>query len=220
MSGECFYSLEKYLSDYCVVLITYDAHDDSGQLFVSFDNEVQKIEIFLIERTLEDFHIVLGTSIGAIMALKLAQRNVIIVNNLFVDGLKAFVPLTKKIDEFFMNLMFDGLILLSKSIFHKVIFTKRIYSSDWEMNIQKCAAFMDSLSKKKLLHDFMNFEVMKNISIPITFMYGGKEHTLKGNIKQIKKVYPDASVIIKERYGHLKYLDEHPKEYAACLIKA
>ena len=57
MNSECFVPLSKYLPEFCVVAVTYDAHD-KGTKFISFEQEIKKIENGLVAKGLDDFELI------------------------------------------------------------------------------------------------------------------------------------------------------------------
>ena len=211
MNSECFVPLSKCLPEFCVVAVTYDAHD-KGTKFISFEQEIKKIENGLVAKGLDDFDVVLGTSIGAQLAVLLLNRGNIKTDRLILDGLKSYRIGEK--ERLSLSVQFYVFMMISRC---NIDFLRCTYSRYWARQIARCARNMTWESLRNYVKDFVSFEISEGLPSGTMVLYGGNEKHNQDNIKHLKKVSPNTEINIKERYGHLNYLDDNPEKYAEMI---
>jgi len=215
MSGDCFYRLSEYMEEYCMVLVTYNSHDDQKKEFKSFAYEMFTLENGLKKLHMTDFDMIVGLSIGGIMAIELMRRGRIQAKKVFVDGVKTCVPVLKR-TAYCRNVILMRLFTLwAKTPAKGINLLKKTYSKDWADRMQRNAAYFSFSSLKNLMWDYNRYKLSKEITFPVKYLYGGLEN--KRNIRKLFRLYPDADVIVKSNYYHLGYLDKEPAAYAALL---
>lgn len=211
MSGDCFERLADYLQEYCVVLVTYNAHDE-GTRFSSFDNEVEEVASRLTQMDLRYFDIMLGTSIGAILSIKLLTEKGIQTKKLVLDGLKSYRVGRKEAAG--LHIQFVLLKLISAC---HIDFLRCIYTADWAKKMDACARNMSWESLKHFVNDFASLELTEALPKSTTVLYGEKEQHNEENRKHLAAVSPDTKIIVKKKHDHLTFLDQCPETYAKML---
>lgn len=211
MSGDCFEPLAVYLQEYSLVMVTYNAHDE-GTWFNSFDNEVEEIASRLRQMNLSDFDIVLGTSIGAILSIKLLEERCIQAKKLVLDGLKSYRVGKKEAAGLYIQFVLFKLI----SACH-IDFLRCIYSKEWAKKMGVCARNMSWESLKRYVNDFASLELTEPLPKHSTVLFGEKEQHNGENRKHLAAVSPNTEIIVKQKHDHLTFLDQYPETYAKML---
>ncbi len=214
-SADCFESLCDFMSEYCLVLVTYDAHDAQKREFKSFAHEMYTLENGLKKLHMTEFELIAGFSMGGILAVSLARRGRITAKHVFVDNLKTYKPFCRRVvycKEVIQNRLFS---LWAGGPFKKKLLLSKQYTDEWACKMQRNAGYMNFSSVKNMTWDFVRFALPKELTLPIRYFYGSED--CKCNIRRLFKLYPDADVVIKRGYGNLSYLDQHPVEYAVML---
>lgn len=211
MNSECFIRLSKYLPEFCVVAVTYDAHD-KGTRFISFEQEIRKIENGLVAKGLNDFDVVLGTSIGAQLAVLLLNSGNIKTDRLILDGLKSYRIGEK--ERLSLSVQFYAFMMISRC---NIDFLRCTYSRYWARQMARCARNADRESLRNYVKDFVSLEISEGLPSGTIVLYGEKEKHNRDNIKHLKKVSPNTEVMIQKGCGHLNYLDNNPEKYAEMI---
>lgn len=214
-SADCFESLCDFMSEYCLVLVTYNSHDAQKREFKSFAHEMYTLENGLKKMHMTEFEMIAGFSMGGIMAVSLARRGRLTTKHVFVDNLKTCKPLFRRAVycyEVIGNRLFS---LWAKSPFRKKLLFSKQYTEDWASKMQRNAGYMSFSSVKNMTWDMVRFTLPKELELPIHYFYGDGDN--KAYVRNLFKLYPDASVVIKKGYENLSYLDQHPVEYAMML---
>lgn len=220
MDARSFSSLVEYLKDdYFIIIPTLDGHDiENDSTFLSIYDEADKIINYLNYSGIKKLDFILGTSLGAIIALEVYGRNEIEIDKVYLDGGPFFVfgPLLKT--------------FLSKKFWNICI---RIRQNP-DAAVKKINEFFPGIGNIMLdICSHMKKESMKNLSyacftykLPkineeeqksIAFMYGTKE-TARKCIFRLKR-YKYSRIVRRHGYDHCGYLLLHPKEYAQMLRK-
>ncbi len=214
-SADCLESLCDFLNEYCLVLVTYNAHDGAKREFKSYAHEMYTLENGLKKLHMTEFELIAGFSMGGILALNLARRGRIQAKHVFVDNLKTYRPFYWKAlycKEVVENRIFS---LWAKGPFKKKLCLSKEYTNEWAEKMQRNAAGMSFSSVKNMTWDYMRFALPKELELPIHYFYGSED--CKCNIRRLYKLYPDADVVVKKDCGNLSFLDQEPVEYATML---
>lgn len=218
VTSESFSDLIEYLKDdYFIIIPTLDGHDvNENSIFLSYEDEADKILAYLQDNDIKNLDFVLGTSLGAIIAFEIYKRNRIHINKVYLDGgpFFKFEPLLQK------------------------IITKKFWNicSRIQQNHEKAVNKLDSLfpglgnqmfevcshiteeSVKNLAYACYNFK-LPHLDIAaqesVTFLYGTKE-SARLCMFRLKK-YKYSRIIKKNGFNHCGYLLSCPKEYAEML---
>lgn len=214
-SADCFESLCDFMSEYCLVLVTYNSHDAQKREFRSFAHEMYTLENGLKKLHMTEFELIAGFSMGGIMALSLARRQKITTKHVFVDNLKTVKPFFRR-SAYCYEVVYNRLFSLwSKGPLKKKLLLGSKYSEEWAAKMQRNASYMSFDAVKNMTWDYIRFALPKDMELPIHYFYGDGDK--KSYIRRVFKLYPDADVTVKNGYGELSYLDQHPVEYAVML---
>ena len=215
-----FEKLIPYLkSKYYIILPILDGHDrKSDQEFISVSEESAQIIEYIKKEKIDKLELLLGNSLGAIIAFDLFQRNEIDIKNVYLDG-APFVQLSKlrmKIMEF----IFYRISIQSfrnpnkKNILDKL-------SPGLSGQMKKICGKMSKKTIHNLTLACYTYQLPDCIELSdnqvITFLYGTKERASMC-IPTIKK-YKNCRLLIKDGYHHCEFLKQEPEKYAAMLMQ-
>lgn len=214
-SADCFESLCDFMNEYCLVLVTYNAHDAQKKEFKSFAHEMYSLENVLKKLHMTEFEMIVGFSMGGILAINLARRGRISTKKIFTDNLKTVKPFFRRTvycREVVRNRLFS---LWAKGPFKKKLLLDKYYSTQWATIMQRNAGDMSFSTVKNLTWDMVRYALPKELNFPIRYFYGSEDD--KSYMRTLLRMYPNADIRVKEGYKDLSYLDRQPVEYAAML---
>lgn len=215
---ECFLALTQYLKeDYFIIMPVLDGHDlKESSEFLSVDDEANKIIAYLKENNIKKLDFILGTSLGAIIALEVYKQASVNVNRIYLDGGPFFnfgALLQKIAAQKFWNICTKARQNPEKAA-EKI--DKLFQGLGDVMNVVCCHITKQSV--KNLAHACYSYklpELSEAMQKPVVFLYGTKEPA-RFCMFRLKK-YKNCSIIKKEGYNHCGYLLAHPEEYAKML---
>ncbi|MDD3142331.1 MAG: alpha/beta fold hydrolase [Lachnospiraceae bacterium] len=219
ISDEMFDTIGALLEDnYYVVLPILSGHDITEQTtFISVADEAEKIIQYLQQEHIEDIEILLGTSLGGIIAFEIFRRNTLKISKIFLDG-TPFIQLSQ------FNIKFKA--MLFKKIAHKSSkypdkpnILDKLYPAH-STKMKKICGNMSDESIDNLAKACYTYKLPPKIILSqkqnLTFLYGTKEKA-KICIPTIRK-YKNCKLIIKDGYTHCGFLGKEPKRYVDMLL--
>lgn len=89
--GRCFEEISEFLKeDYCVIIPTLDGHGTDDTIFQSVQVEADKIIAYLKQNNITDLELLLGISMGGIIAFEVYRRKQLVTKHVFLDGVPFF----------------------------------------------------------------------------------------------------------------------------------
>lgn len=218
VTSESFFALIEYLkNDYFIITPTLDGHDiNENSIFLSVEDEADKILGYLQDNDIKELDFVLGTSLGAIIAFEIYKRNEININKVYLDGgpFFKFGPLLRKIStKKFQNICSK----IQQNREKAVSKLDSLFPGLGNQMFEVCCNITEE-SVKNLAYACYSFK-LPNLNIEaqksVIFLYGTKE-SARFCIHRLKK-YKYSRVIKKNGFKHCGYLLSCPKEYAEML---
>ncbi|GLC31839.1 alpha/beta hydrolase [Clostridium omnivorum] len=218
VSSDSFEALSEYLKeDYFLIIPTLDGHDvNENSIFMSLEDEADKILSYLKQNNIENLDFILGTSLGAIIAFELYKRNEVQINKVFLDGGPFF-----NFGPFLQTIAFkkfwgicNSIRKDSKNALKKL---DSLFPGSGNNMLQVCS-HITMLSVRNLAHACYSFSLPKldeAAQKPIIFLYGTKEPA-RMCIPRLRR-YKYSAIIKKVGYKHCGYLLSNPKDYARML---
>ena len=217
-SEAMFHTISSRLEDdYYIILPTLDGHDaDQQTTFVSAQEEARKLTAFLDEEKITDVQILVGTSLGGIIAFELFRQGNLKIANVFLDG-APFIRLPQ-IRISIMAKVFKGIAHKSAKHPDKPNILDKLYPAH-ASEMKKICGNMTDETLDNLTKACYTYELPDNI-LPapgqtVTFLYGTEEKA-KVCIPSLKK-YTNCRLIVKEGYQHCEFLAKEPDAYARML---
>lgn len=217
-AAESFLPLVEYLKDkYYVIMPTLDGHskDEKGD-FLSLKNEADQIIAYLKKNNIDDLEIILGTSLGAIIAFEVYSRNEININKVFLDGAPLF-----KFSSFLQKIAekkFWKICCMFRQKPEKTLEKiDKLFPGLGKLMLSVCTQMSEKSCKNlsRACFSFVMPELNEKQQKKIVFMYGTKEpaRMCMGRLKR----YKYSHILMRKGYKHCGYLLENPKEYADML---
>ncbi|MFD3156882.1 alpha/beta fold hydrolase [Haloimpatiens sp. FM7330] len=203
--------------DYYIVLPSLDGHDiEEHSTFYSAEDEADKIITYLKENNINNIKILLGVSLGGIIAFEVFRRNQVKINKVFLDG-SPFIQLSQ-IRIKIMEIIFKKIAHKSAKDPNKLNILDKKCPSMAKLMKETCGSMSDE-TIKNLAHTCYTYQLPKEIKLQLheklTFLYGTKEKA-RVCIPTVKK-YKNCNLIIKEGYSHCEFLMKKPVEYVKML---
>ncbi|WP_234120867.1 alpha/beta hydrolase [Clostridium hydrogenum] len=213
-----FMTLTEYLKvDYFIIMPTLDGHDvDENSIFLSVEDEADKILAYLKDSNIKELDFILGTSLGAIIAFEIYKRNEILINKVYLEGgpFFKFGPLLKKIAaKKFCNICSN----IRQNPENAIEKLDNIFPGLGNQMIEVCRHITEE-NVKNLAYACYSFTLPKldiTAQKSVVFLYGTKEPA-RLCIFRLKK-YKYSRIIKKNGFKHCGYLLSCPKEYAEML---
>lgn len=218
VSETMFHSIASILQDnYYVILPTLDGHDLSeDSTFISAQDEACKIADYLQKEQQTNIEILLGTSLGGIIAFELFRQSKITIHHIFLDG-APFIRLS----DFRINIMakvFKKIAHSSARHPEKANILDKLYPQK-AAEMKKICGHMSDESVKHLTQTCYTYELPPAIKLDlgqsVTFIYGTAEKA-RVCIPTVKK-FTNCRLIIKENCGHCEFLAKNPRQYVEML---
>ena len=189
------------------------------QKYISKDDEIKQVEIFLKENNIDEIELVVASSIGADLAIAFLSKTKIPVRHVFIDG-GQFAQINKPLRRIMSPLFY----LIIRSLYKKngENLKKIMWCDDKEIrpyfveagkNLKyrnMCRQLSDSLENKPFPK--IDEELQKNAF----FGFGSIEDHYKYR-ENVKRAYPFAHYPIFEGYNHMQYQIKDPKGFAKML---
>lgn len=201
-----------------IVLPTLDAHTlNENSTFLSVQDEAKKIADYLLKNDIQHIDILLGTSLGGIIAFELFNLQKISVSHIFLDG-TPFI----RFSDFRIKLMATGFKWIAhksaKSPSRKNLLDKLYPTHAAEM--KKICGGMSDESISNIAFACYTYELPEKIDLKeqqdLTFLYGTKERA-RICISTVEK-YANCNLIIKDGYNHCEFLAKEPQAYVRMLL--
>lgn len=220
MTSESFLTLVEYLKeDYFIIMPTLDGHEvEQDSIFLSIDDEVNKILTYLKQNKIGELDFILGTSLGAIIAFEVYHRNELHINKVFLDG-GPFFKFGSLAEKIATNKFWGVCSQIQQSPQNAIEIADKLFTGLGNLMFNVCS-YITKESVKNLAHACYSFSLPKLEEAsqkPLTFIYGTKEPA-RMCILRLKK-YKYSCILKKKGYSHCGYLLNQPKEYAEMLKK-
>lgn len=217
--------------DFYLILPTLDGHHREEPVYRSKEDDARKIVQWLQEHDVRELALLQGTSMGAEVALEVAQKIELPVGHCLFDGGPFFhfpFPIRalmarefwrlrelakERSEEEVADLLKDS--WLGKKLgsgshdSHRAVLDSLVDISQW-VDRDSVRRIADTCYRC-YLPAFDKEETRK-----FTFLYADKEPARKAE-RRLRKRYPDAEYLIVKGYGHCGYQMEQPEEYAALM---
>lgn len=220
VTPDSFSGLIEYLKDsYFIIMPILDGHSkDENSHFISVEDESLKIMNYLNENNIESLSFILGTSLGAIIAMDVYSKANIKVNKVFLDGgpFFKFGPILKSImRRKFLNVCNNAKNNPEKS---KKELDKAFPSiSNLMINVCSFISKDDVSNLSDACYSYNLPNLNENSQKKITFIYGTKE-IARFSILFIKK-YKYSKIIKKKDLSHCEFIVNYPYEYSLLIKK-
>lgn len=217
-NGFSFMKTVKKLGDkYCYIAPDFSAHGEDKSEFISAQEETQKLIGYLKQNNYNEIELLLGASMGGVIALYLITDSIINFKTIVIDSAPVYNN---------ANLLYRGLtfMMLNKqknaknNLQHSVQRMSKIYGELGE-GMAMSLANMNSESLRNVLWSCSHFDFptySDELQKRMFFEFGDKDLYSK-QVKLIKNRYPYVHVNVREDYGHCEFLIHHNKEYTEML---
>lgn len=209
----------KYLeNDYFFVLPTLSAFCE-GETYVSKKDELAQLESFLEENNINELEMVLGSSIGADIAMEFISSGTHDFNHGFIDG-GMFAKIGGLARKMLTPVLFKTIEKINKTNGDSL---KEIFWTD-EDEIKpyfvEAARNLDKESMSNMMKDMLTKDAYPKLS-PATqqimiFEFGCAEDHFKYR-KDVMRSYPKAAFPVFDKYDHMQYQIENPEGFADML---
>ena len=216
-SEEMFYSIVEALEkSYYLIIPILDGHSlNEHTTFLSVQDEVDKISEYLKKRGIQSVDIILGTSLGGIIAFELFIQKNFSISRAYLDGTPFF-----NLPSICIRIM----AFLFKRIAHRLpktsnSFLDKLYPA-YSLKMKKICENMNDESITNLAKACYSYKLPKKINLNsgqrLTFIYSSKE-IASMCIPMLKK-YNNSDLIVKKGYSHCEFLAKDPKAYMEILL--
>lgn len=221
MTSDSFLPLVEYLKeDYFIIMPTLDGHDEEeNSVFLSIDDEVNKILTYLKQNNVIELDFILGTSLGAIVAFEVYHRNALHINKVFLDG-GPFFKFGLLVEKVAMNKFWNTCSQIQQDPQNAMKIADNLFPCLGNLMSTVCG-YITKESVKNLAHSCYSFslpQLEESEQRRLTFIYGTKEPA-RMCILRLRK-YKYSFILKKKCYSHCGYLLSHTKEYAEMLKKS
>lgn len=211
--------VEHLKDDYYIIMPTLDGHDaKEDSTFLSVKDEGDKILNYLNENNISKVDLLLGTSLGAIIAFEVYNRNMVTIDKVFLDG-GPFLNFPKFLIKIAEKKFWELCIKARENPMDAIKTFDKLFPGLGELITNVCKNITKE-SVENLATACYTFKLPNldpTAQKPITFIYGSKEPA-RMSVFKLRK-YKNSSFINKIGYNHCGFLLSHPKEYAELLIK-
>jgi pimeloyl-ACP methyl ester carboxylesterase len=214
MAGENYYHFEKLLPDSYLIIPTLDGHyKENKTIFISLEEQVDKIIQWLNENNISELFCIAGTSLGALVAFEIYKRNKIQIQRVILDGGPFFN--CNRLEKMIFEMFFRFLNFIVRMTRGNILFPKRYQAI--KSTVLNFSALITKEDIKNISRSIFNLEIPKEFDqgTEVIFLYGGKEDALK-SIKRFKGV-KGYRLIVKEKLKHAEYVINFPEEYAKII---
>lgn len=210
---ECFLPLIDELSKhYYLIIPALDGHNPNKPCdFECFDDEVERIENYLLSRYVPNLHGAFGFSMGGTILLKLLANNKIQIPKIILDA-AYYLPLgvySKVTSLVLTNILME---LKNHHSLHPLIRQLLVYANIDVEALKK--ALYPEISSKSIYHCFLELFRYRFQTFPdsahITYWYGSKEIFPEKSVKYLKQCMPKIKVKIFENLGHGELITKYP----------
>ena len=220
MSGECLESIALKLPQYHFVCVTLDGYDGSGEEFEGLEQECTKIVRRLIENHFISFELMMGMSLGTILAVELSKYEALNIRKIFLDGAVNFYTSGAAFFErMAMRHIFSGYIRKAADRENMIASLRKSFIGNWPEEMQRCMSGLSDASMKAMIEVLVNYRIGPGIGQPMYCLYGSRETNRQVNAHLIRKYYPDAEIHIVKGYNHLVYANQQSDAYAGLIQK-
>lgn len=219
ISEEMFRNISVRLeATHYVIMPTLDAHSlEEHTTFLSVQDEANKIFEYLLKNDIQNIDILLGTSLGGIIAFELFMQKKITVSNIFLDGAPFICFSDFRIK--FMASIFKRIAHKSAKSPDRQNILDKLYP-EYSATMKKICGNMSDESIKNLAYACYSYKLPEKINLTfeqsLTFLYSTNEKA-KICIPTVKK-YTNCNLIVKEGYAHCGFLSKEPKAYVEMLL--
>ncbi len=229
--GECLDYIYSRMTDYYIIVPTYNGHYKDSKDFTTRQNETIEIREYLHGLGIKQIHMIYGQSMGTEIGMELYRQlsnGGIQVRNLFFDG----APMIRLSQAYkaFMRFKFGTMIKLfrNKSLeeamnmkFLKKFAGNKINSlKPMIESLVTIAPYLTKNSLKNEVECCYTFDFPKldeTMQQNTYFFYGEDEKAYKTCYKLVQKAYPHANYRIEKGHGHMTYSCEYTDEYVNLL---
>lgn len=215
-SNERFANFMK--DDYFFVLPTLSAFCE-GETYISKKDELTQLESFLEKNDIDELEMVLGSSIGADIAMEFISGGTHDFNHGFINGgmfakigglaRKMLAPVLYKTIEKINKTNGDSL----KEIFWTDEYEIKPYFVEAARNLNKDS--MNNMMKDMLTKDAYP-KLSPETQRKMIFEFGSSEDHFKYR-KDVMHSYPEAEFPVFDKYDHMQYQIENPEGFAEML---
>ncbi len=219
---KCAVELSRYLGAECRFIIP-DLSGHGAEIendFISASDEADKIETYLKAEGIDKLEMIIGLSMGCLVAIELYSRNTDRVNKVVLEGAPLYrygALFTAVATKMYLNMQKKTISDRSaiESEFSKS-FGKEIGKEMAEDFPKMSNATIKNCAKTCAKFSFPKIE--KTAQKKMFFRYGGKDSNYKAGVKRTWKYYPDAELIKEEGFDHCEFPLKQPKEFVASII--
>jgi pimeloyl-ACP methyl ester carboxylesterase len=218
-SGEAMRALFDGLfgDGWMLVFPTFDGHHRADKTeFSTIGEQAMQVIQYLKEQDITDLDFIMGTSLGAQVAMRIMQSKRLNVKRYFFDGL----PFTDgSLRDALLRQTMKRLIpfVLRHSFFDRFISRK---FGQLAPHIKNFARFATQRDYDNIVSECFAFEppdAQAFANENVTFIYGSREDAYR-RFRRIMSARDDFNVQIKPGYGHCRYFCERTNEYVKLLI--
>ncbi len=216
--SRCFEKLADELAgDFYVIRPTLNGHGTDHTVFHSIQEEADQILAFLQENGIRELELIVGLSLGGLIAFEVFRRRQIKIRHLFTDG--APFNLWPKYRRRAMEFILKGTAHSIQRNPQKKGIIDRKFPGAAGMMKEVCRRMTDE-SIRNLSEACYTYRLPEALDLhgeTVTFLYGTAEKAA-ACIPALRN-YQNARIILKEGYRHGQFLSESPNEYAELLRK-
>ena len=216
MEGLNYYHFEKLLPDYYLVIPTLDGHYfENKTLFVSLNDQVNKILCYFDKNNISELFCIVGTSLGALIAFEIFKKHIIKTNKIIFDGGPFFC--FNNIQQCIAEKIYRLIFFMLKITKGNILYPKSLLSI--KSSAVNFSRFITKDDIKNIAHTIFNLEIpvpFNKENIELIFLYGSKEDALK-SIKRFNGL-GGYRLIVKENMRHCQYITNYPKEFIKLIV--
>jgi len=210
--ASCFNKFREHLADdYFLILPTLDRHDGKTE-FISLQEQVKKINDYLVKQGFTNLDFILGTSLGALVAFRVFQNSNIHVQRLYLDGIPFF-----KFGRIIKSIVRSQFLRIWRYCNGNPEKAVEKFRKDYDKAAERMVRITRQMSEPSVRNlpdacysnELVPLDVQEQSKI--TFFFGSKEPAILCKHRIGK--YEKAKIIIFRGYGHCDYLNIHTKSY-------
>ena len=203
---------------YRVITVDLDGYDGNGTTFTAIHDQAEKIAVFLRQQYEGELYACLGMSMGGFIAMDMACRCNIEIQNLILDS--GYVP-PLPFPKLFSRLVADGFLQILEG--HPSSFTLHGMNKLMAYVFKKSELCPDASWQTIYNSEYscMKWELPDNLEIlnsPSTvFLHGAKEKFIIKGSRILKERLPEMKIICTGDYGHGELMFTYPHDYAEMI---
>ena len=203
---------------YCIVLPTLHGHEGiNASSFSSVQKETLDIITFLKEQHIQQIELLLGVSLGGIIAFDVCQTREIRIHHTVIDGAPLIQFPAYKI--WVMKKLFQYIAHQSANNPDRSNILDRLFPKHASHMKQLCGNMSDHTIQQLAIacYRYPLGQIVKlNTDETLTFLYGTKEKASMC-IPRLEK-FANCQILRKVGYHHCEFLEKEPQNYARLLL--